>query len=155
MDIRPVSSKEFMLKPEDIFVVCSHYNKPNIKGFKAAAKKAGMTEERMAYSLYLNAYSDARLLRVRAGNTLFTIAALPNRVGFVRMYNADTGQNLINNIVEFFDSARAMGFDVLVAQPNQIAKKAIMLAARQNDRPGVETKFADNFLVVVTGEKRK
>ena len=157
MDIRPVSSKEHMLNPQDIFIVAAHEEQLDIPGLEDAAKSAGMSKERMAYTLLLNEYSDPRLLRVRTGNTLFTIAALPDRVGFVRAYNADTGPNFINNLVEFFDAARKMGFDQLYAQPNETATKAIKLAARQNTRPDIELSFNPeaNLFVIKTGEPRE
>jgi hypothetical protein len=103
--IHPVSSKEHMLSPTDIFVVAAHEYKAGIEECREAAKKAHITAERMSYSVMIKEYSDPRLLRVRAGNTLFTIAAMPHRVGFVRGYNGDTAENYIANMGElpFFE----------------------------------------------------
>jgi hypothetical protein len=156
MDIHPVDSNQHMLNPQDIFLVAAHEDPFNVPGFDKAAKEAGMSHERLRYTLFINEYSDPRLLRIRAGNTLFTILAFPGRVGFVRAYNGDTGQNFIKNLVELFDSARAMGFDQLLAQPNKVVTKAIKLAMRQNTRPDISSRFdtAANMFVIKTGKPR-
>lgn len=156
MNVHPVDSKEFMLNPQDIFLVAAHEQTIDVPGFENAAKKAGMSPERLRYTMFIKEYSDPRLLRIRSGNTLFTIAAFPERTGFVRAYNADTAQNFINNLVEFFDSARAMGFDQILAQPNKTATKALKLAMRQNTRPDISSRFdtAANMFVIKTGKPR-
>lgn len=157
MNIHPVSSKKTMLNPQDIFLVAAHEDKIKPKGFDEAVQKSGMSAERLKYTLFIKAYSDPRLLRMRAGNTLFTIAAFPNRVGFVRAYNADTAENFVENLAEFFNAARNMGFDKLCSQPNETATKAIKLAMKKYKKPESDAKFDSkvNLFVVTTGEARQ
>ena len=155
--IHPVSSKEHMLKPTDIFVVASHEDKFSQKLVEPAAKKAHVSPERMLYSVMIHEYSNQGLVRVRAGNTLFTIAAFEGRVGFVRSYNGDTAENFIENMVVFNQCARKMGFDTLVATVHtpEIVK-LLKLAARKMKDPNVKTHFdsAHGVFSVSTGKKR-
>ncbi len=154
--IHPVSSKEHMLNPPDIFLVAAHEYKQGIEICKAAAKKAKITPERLSYTIMLKEYSDPRLLRVRAGNTLFTIAALPKRTGFIRGYNGDTGENYVNNIIEFIKSARKMGFDKLLAHTTPEALKALKLALKKGKFEGAESNYdsTSKMFTFTTGEPR-
>lgn len=156
MNIHPVDSKEHMLNPNDIFLVAAYEQKLDVPDIAKAAKKAGMSEERLRYTLFLKEFNDPRLIRIRAGNTMFSIAAFPERIGFVRAYNGDTGSNFINNLAEFFDAARKLGFDQLISQPNAVAKKAIKIAIKQNPRPDMSSRFdsAANLFVIKTGKPR-
>jgi hypothetical protein len=56
---------------------------------------------------------DPALIRIRTGNTLYTIAALEGRVGFVFMYNGDVQENVTQNFMEFIQAAYKMGFNIL------------------------------------------
>ena len=111
----------------------------------------------MTYSYFLQEYSNKGLVRIRAGNTLFTIAALKNRVGFVRTFNGDTPANFIDNMGEFLKSARAMGFDFLFALTHSSDMVRILkIAVRKIKAPGLKTRFdsKQGIFAVVTGEKR-
>ena len=154
--IHPVSSKEHMLSPTDIFVVAAHEYKAGIEECREAAKKAHITAERMSYSVMIKEYSDPRLLRVRAGNTLFTIAAMPHRVGFVRGYNGDTAENYIANMGEFFQAARTMGFDILVASTTPDIVRLLKAYLRKNKVTGIKSHFdsSQNIFSITTGEPR-
>lgn len=154
--IHPVSSKRHMLKPTDIFVVAAHEYKPGLEACKEAAKKAHVTAERMSYSIMVQEYSDPRLIRVRAGNTLFTIAALPHRVGYVRGYNGDTAENYVNNVAEFFDAARRMGFDVLTGSTTPELVRLLKVFLHKNKSKGLKSKFDSEHRVfaITTGEPR-
>ena len=155
--IHPVSSKEHMLNPTDIFVVAAHEDKGGQKMVEKAANKAHVTPERMLYSMMIHLYSDKKLIRIRAGNTLFTIAAFEGRVGYVHSYNGDTVPNYIENMHQFLESARKIGFDTLVARihtPELV--RILKAAARKMKDPAVKTNFDSkhNLFAVSTGEKR-
>jgi len=155
--IHTVSSKEHMLEPTDIFVVASHEDKQSQKMMVAGAKKAGISTERMLYTVMLNEYSNKGLIRIRAGNTLFTIAAFPGRVGLVRSYNGDTAENFVENMHQFLESARKMGFDTLIAQthtPEMV--RLLKIAVRKMKDPAVKTQFnsAKGIFAITTGQKR-
>ena len=154
--IHPVSSKEHMLNPTDIFAVAAHEYKDGIRAIAASAKKHGISPERMSYSIMVKEYSDPRLIRIRAGNTLFTIAALPHRVGFVRGYNGDTAENYIDNLVEFFDCARKMGFDTLMSHTSEDVVRALKLALKKTNHTGIKSHFdsSQKMFFISTGEKR-
>lgn len=155
--IHPVSSKEHMLKPTDIFVVAAHEDKASQKLVEAGAKKAHVTAERMLYSMMIHEYSNKGLIRIRAGNTLFTIAAFEGRVGWVRSYNGDTAENFIENMNEFLQSARKMGFDAIFAMTHSPEiVRLLKLATRKFKHPGVKYKFdsAKGLFAISTGEKR-
>ncbi len=154
--VHPVSSKQHMLKPTDIFVVAAHEYKAGIEQCKEAAKKAHVSAERLSYSIMIQEYSDPRLIRIREGNTLFTIAAMPHRVGFVRSYNGDTADNFINNIIIFVKCARKMGFDVIVANTSPDIVRALKLALRKHKEVGIKSNFnsSHNLFAMTTGEPR-
>lgn len=157
LGIHPVSSKEHMLNPTDIFAVAAHEDKRSQQVYAAAAKKAHVSPERLTYSMMIQEYSEKSLIRIRAGNTLFTIAAFEGRVGWVRSYNGDTADNLVNNMLEFMQSARKIGFDALFAMTHtpEIVR-VLKLAARKMNDPEVKTKFdsAKGIFAVSTGRKR-
>jgi hypothetical protein len=155
--IHTVSSKEHMLDPKDIFIVAAHEDKRSQQMAAASAKKAKVSTERLVYSIMVKQYSQKSLIRIRAGNTLFTIAAIGGRVGLVQSYNGDTAENFVDNVLEFFHSARKIGFDVLVAithGPDIV--RVLKLAARKLNDPAVKTKFdsAKGAFAVSTGAPR-
>jgi hypothetical protein len=155
--IHAVSSKEHMLNPTDIFVVAAHEDKYSQKIFEKAAKKAHVSTERMLYSVLIKEYSHKGLIRIRDGNTLFTIAALEGRVGFVRSYNGDTASNYIENMHQFMAAARKMGFDFLIATAHTKEIVTLLkLAARKMKDPQVKTHFnvEAGIFTVCTGERR-
>ena len=155
--IHPVSSKEHMLEPTDIFVVASHEDKKSQEMMVAGAKKAGISTERMLYTVMLNEYGNKGLIRIRAGNTLFTIAAFEGRVGLVRSYNGDTAANFVENMHQFLESAQKMGFDTLLAQTHtpEIVR-LLKIAVRKMKDPAVKTQFnsAKGIFAITTGQKR-
>jgi len=154
--IHPVSSKEHMLIPTDIFAVASHENKAGIQQCVASAKKHHVSPERMLYSIMIKEYSDPRLIRIRAGNTLFTIAAMPHRVGYVRGYNGDTAENYIENLIEFNQAARRLGFDITVAHTSPDVVRSLKIALRKHNVKGVKSHFdsSTNIVAITTGEPR-
>jgi hypothetical protein len=154
MNIHPVDSKKTMLKPQDIFAVAAHEYKPGIEASAEAAKKAGVSPERMSYAIMISEYSDPRLIRIRAGNTLFTIVALPDRMGFVRGYNGDIAPNYINNMIELAQAARKMGFDTLLAYVSPDVVRAVKVAMRRVEGMSVEFDPTNSGMVITTGPKR-
>ena len=154
--VHPVSSKEHMLNPTDIFAVAAHEYKEGLQECAASAKKHGVTPERMSYSIMVQEYSDPSLIRIRAGNTLLTILAFPNRIGFVRGYNGDTADMYISNMVEFFDCARKMGFDTLMCNTTADVVRALKIALRKTNHTGIKSHFdsSSNMFFISTGEAR-
>ena len=154
--VHPVSSKEHMLKPEDIFVVAAHEYKDGIKEIEAKAEKHGISAERMSYAIMVDQYSDKRLLRIREGNTLFTILALPDRVGYVRGYNGDTAENYVQNMIVFFEAARNLGFETLYAHTTVDVARSLKLALRKSKTEGIKSHFdsSKNMFSISIGEPR-
>lgn len=155
--IHPVSSAEHMLNPTDIFVVAAHEDKAGQKEVAKAAKKAHVSPERMLYSAMINMYSVKSLVRVRSGNSLFTISALKNRIGYVQAYNGDTPENFAENMHQFILSARKMGFDFLFAMtktPEIVS--ALKLAVKKIKDPDVKANLnsAKGVFIMATGKKR-
>jgi hypothetical protein len=155
--IHPVSSKEHMLNPTDIFVVAANQDKVGQKAIQSAAKKVHVSVERMLYSALIQQYSAPSLIRIRAGNTLFTIAAFDGRVGWVRSYNGDTAENFVNNMHEFMLSARRLGFDFLFATTHSPEiVRLLKAAARKFKSPDIKTFFNNEagIFTMSTGKKR-
>lgn len=131
MNVYPVDSQKTMLSPQDIFIVAAHEDKNGLEAVKQAAKKIGATPERLYFGVLIQEYSDPRLIRIRAGNTLFTIAAFEGGGGLVRGYNGDTAKNYVNNIMELLQSARKMGFNTLVAHATEDVHRSISAAVHK------------------------
>ena len=156
-EIHPVDSKKHMLNPTDIFLVAAHEDKYGQKIIADGAKKAHVSPERMLYTTMIKLYSNKGLIRIREGNTLFTIAAFEGRVGVVQSYNADTAKNYIENMHQFMLAARKLGFDFLVAFPHTPEVVTLLkLAAKKMKDPEVKTHFdKDNSVfTVLTGKQR-
>jgi hypothetical protein len=151
----PVDSKKTMLNPQDIFVVAASEYKQGLEAAKEAAKKAGVSPERMSYTIMVSEYSDPRLIRIRSGNTLFTIAALPDRTGFVRGYNGDTAPNYINNMIELAQSARKIGFDTLLAFGTPDVVRAIKMGMRRTQGMNITFDSSSGAMVITTGSARE
>ena len=113
MNIHQVNSKETMLSENDIVIVAAYMTEatPDVK---ASAKKHGLSEERLLYTAYIQEMQNPALIRIRDGNTLFTIAALKDRYGYVAMYNGDIKKNVATNFNQFLQAAYKIGFNVLV-----------------------------------------
>lgn len=106
-----------MLSENDIVIVAAHMAETTPE-FNAEAKKHGITGERLLYTMYINEMQNPTLIRIRDGNTLFTIAALKNRYGYVSMYNGDTDNNVAANVIQFMQASHTMGFNVLFFKCN-------------------------------------
>lgn len=154
MKVWPVDSKKTMLKPQDIFAVAAYEYKEGLERVREAAKKANVSPERLSYTIMLTEFSDPKLIRIRAGNTLFSIAALPDRTGFVRGYNGDTAPNYINNMIELAQVARKMGFDTLLAFGTPAVVKAIKMAQRRIPDTDVTFDSRSGAMVIKTGPAR-
>ena len=113
MNIHQVNSKETMLNENDIVIVSTYMTDTPPK-IKNAAKKNGLSTERLVYTIYLQQMQNPSLIRIREGNTLFTIAALPERYGYVSIYNGDTNNSISTNISNFTQSAYKIGFNILM-----------------------------------------
>jgi hypothetical protein len=112
MNIHQVDNKETMLNENDIVIVAAYMSEitPDIE---EAAHKHGVSPERLLYTAYVQEMQNPALIRIRDGNTLFTIAALPERYGYVSMYNGDTEDNVATNFNQFLQSAYKIGFNIL------------------------------------------
>jgi hypothetical protein len=113
MNIHQVDNKEAMLSESDIVIVATHMAEKTPE-IEQAAKEHDVTPERLLYTVYVQEMQNPSLIRIRDGNTLFTIAAMPDRYGYVSMYNGDTENNVATNFSQFMQSAYKMGFNVLV-----------------------------------------
>jgi hypothetical protein len=115
MDIHQVNSKETALSEDDIVIVSAFMTSPTLE-VQESAKKHGVTPERLLYTVYVQQMQNPALIRIREGNTLFTMAALEGRQGFVMMYNGDVEENVAENFEKFLQAAHTMGFNVLVVK---------------------------------------
>jgi len=111
VDVHPVDSKETMLSENDIVIVAAHNT--DLKRYQGAAKKHGVTAERLAYMAFAQVLQNPALILVREGNTFFPIAALKDRIGYVYVFHADTKENSKDNLKVFLEAAYKMGFNRL------------------------------------------
>lgn len=158
MNVHFVDSKKHMLSPNDIFIVASHEVKDGLAQYEETSKKFGVSPERLQYTAMVKMFQDPKAIRVREGNTLFTIKPLPQRGGYVENFNADVPKNYIDNLISFFYAARKMGFDFLFARAATDSMKRILDAAvKKGNNPDVKVFFEpkSKMFVVKTGEPRK
>ena len=156
-EIQPVDSKQHMLNPTDIFLVAAHEDKNGQKTFAEAAKKSHVSPERILYSALIQEYSLKALIRIREGNTLYTIAAVGDRVGLVRIYDGDTDTNYTENISQFILASKKIGFDYLTILPTEPKSiTSLKLFAEKAKLEGVKTHFdKDNTVFTInTGRQR-
>jgi hypothetical protein len=111
MNIHQVNSKETMLNENDIVIVAAYM--ADSSEITDAAKEHDVSPQRLLYTTYINQMQNPALIRIRDGNTLFNIAALDGRIGYVAMYNADVKENVASNFVQFLQAAYKMGFNLL------------------------------------------
>jgi hypothetical protein len=150
-DIHPVDSKKHMLEPNDIFIVAAHEYKHEQEQFEEAAQKHGVSAERLLYTAMIELYSHPGLIRLRSGNTLFTIASFPDRVGYVSMVNGDTANRLVENIVESLHAAKHMGFSKLIAILEPEIESLIKKAVDSLSEEGFSMSLQDKTLEILTG----
>lgn len=113
MNIHQVDNKEAMLSENDIVIVAAHMTEVTPEVEKSA-KQHGVSAERLLYTAYIHDMQNPALIRIRDGNTLFTITALENRYGYVVMYNGDTENNVATNFAQFTQASYKMGFNMLI-----------------------------------------
>lgn len=148
MDIHQVNSKETSLNENDIVIV-SAFMTDATDEIKESAKKHGVTPERLLYTIYVQQMQNPALIRVREGNTLFTIAALEGRQGVVMMYNGDVEENVAVNFEQFLQASYKMGFNVLIVKcvDDSLNRSAKQIQADVQDAEFVYNK-ADEVLYV-------
>lgn len=121
MKTTPVDSKHEDLDPAEILIIAAHQNKKQAEEYKKRSKKSdGVSAERLLHTIYVEELRNPSLVRLKEGNTLFTITPLPQRVGVVSVYNGDVEKNIPSNIVETFTAAQKLGFDFLIFTPDDI-----------------------------------
>ena len=120
MKIHPVDSKKKMLSEGDILVVAAHEAFPS-EEVDASAKQHGISPERLKFTIYGQEIKNPALIRIRDGNTLFTIAGSGDRQGVVFMYNGDTENNVAENFIKFLDAAHHMGFNFLAVRCEDVS----------------------------------
>jgi hypothetical protein len=154
-DIKPVSSKKHELIPSDIFAVAAHENKEVTEEIRQAAKKAEVSTERLVYSIMLKQYGDPNLIRLRVGNTLFTITGMPRRMGYVNIYNGDTQSDLIENLEKFIQSANKMGFNSLVGKADKENAQSVAAFLKKKNNEGFRVHFnlPDNVFAINTNKR--
>jgi hypothetical protein len=66
------------------------------------------------YAAFVAEVNEPKTTLFRAGNTIFVMHYVRDRIGFFRALNADTARNYLDNSFEWVEAAYTMGFDVMV-----------------------------------------
>jgi hypothetical protein len=119
-----VNSKQYMLSNNDILLVAAHDHPESAKeNYKKAGSPEQATPELLLFTIFSTLFTQPNVIRLREGNTLFTITAGEKGALFL-MFDADTSNNTINNIATTFKAAQKMGFKKLLAPAeNDLVKK--------------------------------
>jgi hypothetical protein len=103
------------------------------------------------YTIFDKLFTQPNIIRLREGNTLFTITAGENGALFL-MFDADTPNNTINNITVTCEAARKMGFKKLVAPvENDMVKKMSKRAFEKNKKAGDSYNVTGNLVTLEFG----
>lgn len=98
-----VDSKKKQLKDEAVLMIAAQETK---SPHPAASVFAALVEE----------MNQPGTSTYRAGNTIFLMHHVRDRIGFFRALNADTARNYLENSYEWVQAAYKMGFDTMVTQ---------------------------------------
>jgi hypothetical protein len=132
-----VNSKQYMLSNNDILLVAAHDHPESAKKhYKSAGSPKQITPELLIYAIFDRLFTQPNVVRLREGNTLFTITA-GEKASLFMMFDADTPNNTINNITVTCEAARKMGFKKLIAPvENDMVKKMSKRAFDKNKKAG-------------------
>lgn len=156
-DVHPVDSKKTQLSVTDIAAVAAHTDVPMKARFRTAAKKSGATPERITYSYFMQQMQDPSLIRIREGNTLFTIKAVSENGGVLRVYDGDVKGNHLANYQMAMDAAYKMGFDYVVAQATdkQVCQSLKVLSQQSGSKFKLGQSPRKDAVVMTLGAMRK
>ena len=147
-----VNSKQHMLSNTDIMLVAAHDHPETAKkNYKQAGSPKQITPELLMYTIFDKLFTQPNIIRLREGNTLFTITAGEKGALFM-MFDADTPNNTINNITVTCEAARKMGFKKLVAPvENDMVKKMSKRAFEKNKKAGDKYNVDGDFVILEFG----
>ena len=132
-----INSKQHMLSNHDILLVAAH-DHPDIaeEYYKKANSPKQVTPVMFLCAVFNEVFKAQHVIRLREGNTLFAIEAHKDGAMFL-MFDADTPNNTINNIVTATEAARNMGFKKLISNTNKdIIKKMSKRAFDKHHKKG-------------------
>ena len=147
-----VNSKQHLLSNKDILLVAAHDHPDSAKeNYKNAGSPKQITPQMLMYTIFDKLFTQPNVIRLREGNTLFTITAGEKGALFL-MFDADTPNNTINNITVTCEAARKMGFKKLVAPvENEMVKKMSRRAFEKNKKAGDSYNVTGNLVTLEFG----
>lgn len=80
------------------------------KAYKQAGSPAGVSPERVLYTVFVNLNKQPNFIRVREGNTLALLVPETETSAIFLMYNADKLSNLKDNLIKLLYAASKMGY---------------------------------------------
>jgi hypothetical protein len=135
--VHHVNSKHHMLSNHDIMLVAAH-DHPDVaeEYYKKAGSPKQATPIMLLCAIFTEVFGAKHVVRMREGNTLFAIEAHEEGAMFL-MFDADTPNNTIKNIVTATEAARKMGFTKLISHTNKdIIKKMSKRAFDKHHKKG-------------------
>jgi S-adenosylmethionine synthetase len=147
-----VNSKQHLLSNNDILLVAAHDHPESAKEhYKNAGSPKQINAQMLLFTIFSKLFTQQNVIRLREGNTLFTITAGEKGALFM-MFDADTPNNTINNITVTCEAARKMGFKKLVAPvENEMVKKMSKRAFEKNKKAGDKYNVDGDFVILEFG----
>ena len=127
-----------MLSNDDIMLVAAHDHADQAKKhYEEAGSPPQVTPEMLQYTIFTKLFTEKRAIRLREGNTLFALYVGSQGAMFF-VFDADTTNNTVRNLVTACEAARKMGFERLVAPTTdahmkRLAKRAFDKHHRKGD----------------------
>lgn len=114
--VHHVDSKEHMLSETDILLVTAHdLRRLARKFYEKYNRPKDMTPERVLYNVLVALMQQQGIIRLREGNTMFGLLPVTEEDTYVVMANADTLDNLLDNLDTLGTAVREMGFKRMFA----------------------------------------
>jgi hypothetical protein len=147
-----VNSKQHMLSNNDILLVAAWDHPDSAKEhYKQAGSPEQITPQMLLFTIFSKLFAQPNVIRLREGNTLFTITAGEKGAMFM-MFDADTPNNTINNMTVACEAARKMGFKKLIAPvENDTVKKMSRRAFGRSKKAGDSYSVKGDLVIVELG----
>jgi len=116
--------------------------------YKKAGSPKQITPEMLLYTIFDKLFTQPNIIRLREGNTLFTLTPTEEGAMFM-MFDADTPNNTIHNLIVTGEAAKKMGFKRLIGTSgNPTVTKLIKRAFDRLEHKNYSLKIKDNLIIL-------
>ena len=156
MNTQLIDSNKKKLSPEDILVIAAHHYKAGINTIKNIPSHGkGISPERVMHTIFVKEVSDPSVIRLRQGNSLYSVFPAEERIAFLHAYNGDTYKNYVDNTAKVFEAMYKLGFNYLVVPTLNHRNPVIDAAYSKYKNKDTHIEKKDGVETIVLGKIRK